>query len=1646
MYTYLLVTSVLVTLVPISAASQQEYTIVPEGIALECPNLTNRTSCLTTKQLGNINQNDRNISIVFTAGNHWLSKRHAFVNISSLHLVGNNRSTLTCLGGSSGFSFENIEILIMENLDIKGCLQILLKGGAVSTRNVDTLQITKCNFLDNEALMNGGAIHIEHSDLVIINDSSFFNNSVLCATCKGGALDILNTRTVRINNSIFKLNRAIFKWNTANFGIGGAISSVASQVSITGSIFTSNIAGRNGGAIAIQGLGSNISGTQFTTNQANTGGAIFVQDISLHMIILATNFSQNQAIRMGGAIHIQNCGGCIAKASSIGEMECQQMRTWSTYNNPSVGRSIFADSSTIYIIRNNYRHNTALVLGGAIFVFNSTVAIEQTNFTRNSALIHGGGAVFTQVSMLRIIQSYYMNNTSVFGGFISIIRSCVFIQESHYQGNFGDVGGVIFANDSVLISRSSVYMRNNASITGGVIAAFGSNTTVSLIEDEYVQNFAPAGGVAFATDIKNFESDNCTYSNNIARNGGAILAVQTSVQLRTSIFTGNTAFIPELQQPIIKTNNSLILVNAINGGAIRVDKCFVSSIGTDYVGNKATHFSGAIYASDSKLNIVGGKFTSNQAEKGAAIYVLANKTTIANSTFAYNKALNGGVLSALGAEINIVDQFFYLNNSGSVSIFDSKLTFQGEASFTHNHGTTGGAINSIQSRIEFTDSSTIIIRRNCAKFGGAMSLIETVCTISSSNVVIEYNIATENGGGIYAIQSQIELTPRKINDTTVIAHNTAYLNGGGFHVIASQTKLFRGLLLVSSNHAHERGGAFFLDSNSKIYINKMEREVIMGRKNVILNIEYNEAMIGGAVYIEDATTTGSLCKRAPSVNKEPLIPVQCFLQSIQLYLTPPLGEFKFISSPLGDFNFTATTTYNNVQFSNNTAKDTGSAIYGGLLDRCAVNPLSEVSNNQENITLYNGFDYIKLLVDFQGLIDYRALRMETENYPQNIIQSISKEQVYKLITSQAVKLCFCTQRGIDCDYSPSTIWTKKGETFWISLAAVDQLENPTKANLISTTKSTSGVHRLKEGQGNQILNNTCTKVKYNVFASDKSAQVEIHAQGPCRDLGTSMRILNISFNTCTCPVGFIPAPSDIECICLCHNELKNYVDEKQCIAENKSLSVIENVWIGLIPTKNGSNFIVHNCSFDYCVQKPFTLILDQVTIDEQCDYNRTGYLCGRCKEGLSLVFGTSKCDECSNSSLYQLILFALAGIALVVLILILNMTVAIGTTNGLIFYANILVANHSIFLQGDNFRPLTTFIAWINLDLGIETCFYDGMDTYSKFLLQLVFPVYIFILIAVIIIVSHYSSIISTLLGKKNPIATLSTLILLSYSKLLRMIIESFQFTTLQFPKGTAVVWLLDANVPYTDIKHIPRFIIAIVITIFGLVYTILLLFAQCFHSCSKRISWLHNPKYNAFIDAYHASFTPNSRYWVGLFLMLRIIHFCISAVGTEEITVLSVGCIIFFILSVRVMSTKTYKLWPNNVLENLFLVNLGLLAIFTYFIMLTNGQQATITDISLAIAFFMFIGITFYHIHEYILMNTKFYQRQVSKVHKTANKLIRRIKRVHTTDKTTQQTNDDCDYRVEAIAIGIDIMTNANPPIASQTSNTTFSVIEKTK
>ena len=123
-----------------------------------------------------------------------------------------------------------------------------------------------------------------------------------------------------------------------------------------------------------------------------------------------------------------------------------------------------------------------------------------------------------------------------------------------------------------------------------------------------------------------------------------------------------------------------------------------------------------------------------------------------------------------------------------------------------------------------------------------------------------------------------------------------------------------------------------------------------------------------------------------------------------------------------------------------------------------------------------------------------------------------------------------------------------------------------------------------------------------------------------------------------------------------------------------------------------------------------------------------------------------------------------------------------------IFYANVVgVSMNSYFSFSEAYFPIV-FISWLNLDIGFNICFIDGLDAYRKTWLQLAFPTYI---IPLVNAVSEYSPRFAKLIGKQDPVVTLATLILLSYTKLLLTCLLVFSYDTLEYPNHNYFYYLV---------------------------------------------------------------------------------------------------------------------------------------------------------------------------------------------------------------------------------------------------------------
>ena len=826
---------------------------------------------------------------------------------------------------------------------------------------------------------------------------------------------------------------------------------------------------------------------------------------------------------------------------------------------------------------------------------------------------------------------------------------------------------------------------------------------------------------------------------------------------------------------------------------------------------------------------------------------------------------------------------------------------------------------------------------NEAKKGGAIYIDESQIVLDGDTVLVRNSAI--HGGALFITKSKFII---EIDSQIVVNANSAAQNGGGAYLTASELNIRGESLYFTRNRASKNGGGIHA-ANSSITIegainfvsNKAENgggisletnATLHGLSagNDLINLVTNRASCyGGALFVDDTTNSG-LCTTVTIPNTIPSS--ECFFKSV------------FINT------------------SDNSASKSGSNLFGGLLDRCMV---------------------------------HSGIFKEKETYKAGIMSFLDVSNTdLDSISSQPVRLCFCRDSKPDCNYYPQPIQVNREKSFSVEVIAYDQAHHPVSARIQCNHNLSAG--GLGEGHTIQKIDNKCTLLNYIVFTTNSYARLTFSAvQDPCNNISEVSK-RNIVINIiCSCPIGFHTVVNNgASCDCTCDPMLQ-LSKQIECNQTTKSIIRIENCWISYInhTWPNSSGFIIYpHCPFDYCYT-PDKHVSINLTLpngsDAQCDSHRMGTLCGTCKPGLSVSLGSSKCLSCPTywpGLLVTItIVFIISGIGLVAFLLALNLTVAIGTLNAIIFYANIVAANKSAFFPTQmNFQIPFVLISWLNFDLGFDVCFFNGMDTYIKMWLHLAFPAYIIILVIMIIKLSYYFGVFGRLIGKKDPVATLATLVLLSYTKFLQTIITAFSSAIITYPDGSkSTLWLPDATVEYGTNKHAVLLFIAILILVVGFIYTLLLFLWQWFlYFPRKRVKWIRSQKLSSFVEIYFVPYKPKHRYWTGLLLLVRVSVYLVSAFnpsGDPRVTLLATNFIVTtLLLYIATFGIRIYKNHRINTMEMLTYFNVIALCNFTWYTIDSDMNQTVITNISVVITIIQFLAIIVYHVYKH--MNHKLF------------------------------------------------------------------------
>ena len=292
----------------------------------------------------------------------------------------------------------------------------------------------------------------------------------------------------------------------------------------------------------------------------------------------------------------------------------------------------------------------------------------------------------TEIMVNKSLTIIGLNNTILDANGLSRIFNIVSPNVSLANLTFIDVntrafGGAIFIDfeaENVTISDS--IFKNNTARTASAIGWLGDN---GVLRNSVVMNsFSSAGSGSVNWAGFNGLIDNCTFIENYASSGGAVMWSGRNGTLNNSYFANNTA---------IDFDGGAISWNGING---TVSNCTFEK-------NYAFFYGGAVeWQNHNGLLencIFNENYASNMEECGAgALYWLGRNGTLFNSTFNSNyvksnvssEAVFAGAMAWLGVNGTVLDSNFFNNY---VSIEDSDFTYGGAIYWNGTNGRIAGS-------------------------------------------------------------------------------------------------------------------------------------------------------------------------------------------------------------------------------------------------------------------------------------------------------------------------------------------------------------------------------------------------------------------------------------------------------------------------------------------------------------------------------------------------------------------------------------------------------------------------------------------------------------------------------------------------------------------------------------------------------------------------------------------------------------------------------------------------------------------------------------------------------------------------------------------------------------------------------------------
>ncbi len=741
---------------------------------------------------------------------------------------------------------------------------------------------------------------------------------------------------------------------------------------------------------------------------------------------------------------------------------------------------------------------------------------------------------------------------------------------------------------------------------------------------------------------------------------------------------------------------------------------------------------------------------------------------------------------------------------------------------------------------------------------------------NNNNFVIEDYSAESLSGIVHVVATNVTL-----QGNNVISSNTdtsVFLDRSILHIDGGMT------LFV--NNSAPRGAGIRLESQSLLIVSN----------NSELNFRNNRASIyGGGIYLNNLNAPISL-----HINDCPIyfgeLSLQCFRDFFQE--CPDITKLNV-----------------SVRFEGNSAQQ-GNMVYGTTLNTCPW--AKQLIHGDENV-----FEVLYALQQ-QGL--HTPIQFDIAPNSSTVVATNPVSLVIENGTNQT-----------------EPIRVVPGRSFTLHAFAQDRFKRLSPAVITSLTDRGGGI----DFRNHSFIGDTnYWLLGINEQSSTLNVPVTLYAEpGPDSFnvifIGVGSYAQNrVKIRLVDCPPGFVYGNESKTCDC--DARFNNYSPHILCNKDD-TLSVPVDIWIGYRDNENANasgHLVTTNCHFDYCRFGAKNVSLKD--IDAQCSdgYNRGGIGCGRCKEGFGLTFGENRCQKCTNFRLFSIIVFVTIGVVLISTLAFLRLSISDGYLNGILFYANVITLFNPIFsVQSDTLQVLLVFFSWLNLNVGFEFCFYEGMTALEQSFLGFVFPLYLYVLIGLIVLVSKYSQRFANFFNEGGYSATklFATLFVLTYTSILSNCFNILGYNYVRdLDSVSRTVWRVDPNQEYFKGVHAFLCVLAIVII---LVYLLPAPFVLVAPSLVLRTPFLKN--YKPLYDAFWAPFKPQFRFWIGLRLLLRFFPFLFANFIINPTSVLVLTTFLLSICFVQaVVQPYNGKLQNASdlfLLFDLLIITVGYLHFFTF-------------------------------------------------------------------------------------------------------------------